>query len=400
VAQGPQKEALVEAAQTSKTSKTPSIQRAAWRSAEPKADAARQPEKKPAADSLTSCKSLRPSVALSSSVAEFGSASHLVALGLGARLACLAYTDDEPGTVEAYDTAVLRGTLRALEEIAGGPEEARRPLSTLLDEQLGYTADCLFSHQQGEVDTQGFIAHSSNGDIALVFRGTTNIVDWTTNVDTRMTECDFFETKQSATWFSSFSSCCGGPAAQPRAHHGFAAGLAVALPDIDAHLLPQLRSTSPKRVIVAGHSLGGALATGAFAYILEKFNFAASPHEVHLVTMGSPRFGDARFVAKVMTRVRQLKDLGKCSIQRVVHDEDAVPTVPPELLGFEHTGGLCRLVKDSAGRSKELEGAKAVEAPDLGTHLVTDHEPVRYLHSIDDFVQRSSEKTTDRAAKC
>jgi len=368
---------------------SPTIQRAAWRSDVTRAHFQRSPQKLALGGATTPPLS-GPCFHPAEEPAAICSATHLDELHIGARLACLAYTDDEPGTILAYNTPVLRGTLRAIEAIAGGPEEAEKPLSSLLQEQLGYIADCIFSHQHGEVDTQGFIAHSSSGDIVLAFRGTTNSLDWATNVDTRMAECDFFEPAQSASWFTGLSLCCSGDAAPPRAHHGFMTALAVALPDIETHLLPQLeQSASPKRVIVAGHSLGGALATGALAYLLGKFDFAASPHEVHLVTLGAPRFGDARFVGKMMAQVKQLEGMGKCSIRRVVHHDDAVPTVPPELFGFEHVGGLCRLVEDISGRSFELEGEEELAARTLSTELVTDHEPVRYLRSTDDFVQRS-----------
>eukprot|EP00913_Durusdinium_trenchii_P027201 g25521.t1 len=73
--------------------------------------------------------------------------------------ACLAYTDDQRGTVEH-----LGGTKKAIETLAGGPERARRPLTELL-QGLGYTVDRIFSHRAmlgslRTVDTNGFIAHN------------------------------------------------------------------------------------------------------------------------------------------------------------------------------------------------------------------------------------------------
>jgi len=365
----------------------PRLQRAAWQSKKTHPDEPTSPEKVIAGSSAV------PSLALASPACP---TSRLDELRLGARLACLAYTDDEQGTIQACDTRVLQGTLRAIEEIAGGSQEAKKPLTALLRDQLGLTADRIFSHRRGEVDTQGFIAHSGSGDLVLAFRGTTNSLDRVTNADTLTTEFDYFDTKQPA--FGGLLGCCGGAAAPPQVHHGFWSALAVAVPDIEEELLPRLRSTpaSPLRVIVAGHSLGGALATGAFAYLLGKFDFAASPHKIHLVTLGSPRFGDARFVARLADEVKKLEAMDKCSIQRVVHNDDIVPTVPPQVLGFEHVGGLLRLTENSAGQSREMLGAEAEEPPELGSELVTDHEPVRYLRSIDSLVQRSRKmKDTD-----
>lgn len=59
---------------------------------------------------------------------------------LGVKLACLAYTDDQRGTLEH-----LGGTRKAIETLAGGPERARRPLTEIL-QGLGYVVDRIFSH--------------------------------------------------------------------------------------------------------------------------------------------------------------------------------------------------------------------------------------------------------------
>ncbi|CAE8586348.1 unnamed protein product, partial [Polarella glacialis] len=61
-------------------------------------------------------------------------------LTLGVQLACLAYTDDECGTVDS-----LGGTKKSIETITGGPEQARLPLTDILG-GLGYHVDQIFSH--------------------------------------------------------------------------------------------------------------------------------------------------------------------------------------------------------------------------------------------------------------
>merc|ERR1712151_1274399 len=117
------------------------------------------------------------------------------------------------------------------------------------------------------------------------------------------------------------------------------------LTDIDEVLLPKLQEgAKPKRLIVAGHSLGGAIATGALGYLLKRFDFATSPHEVLFVTAGQPRFGDHHFKLWLDGELRRLSDLGKCSAGRIVNDHDIVPTLPSRFLGMEHSCKLCHLV--------------------------------------------------------
>lgn len=319
-------------------------------------------------------------------------------LSLGARLACLAYTDDVPGTARAYETPVLRGTLLALQAIAGGPSSARTPLSDILRTSLGFSLDRTFSHGGRHVDTQGYIAHNGAGDVVLAFRGTTCGLDWLTNIECNKVDFEPFVDKPSSqTWLQALTATCAcGGGATPQVHHGFYDALEVALADIDEVLLPLLRaSPEPKRLIVTGHSLGGALATGAFAYLLGRFDFGASPHAIHLVTLGSPRLGDARFVKEVDRRAAALRraSASKCTVARIVHSDDSVPTVPPEFLGFEHLGGLHRLQDCSKlTEERELLGEQAIAAPHMSMDLVKDHEPVRYLRAIDEYVSSTLQR--------
>lgn len=77
---------------------------------------------------------------------------------------------------------------------------------------------------------------------------------------------------------------------------------------------------SGKRLWFTGHSLGGALATLA----ADKFGDVAG-----LYTYGSPRVGDKSF-----------RDDFFVPAYRFVNNNDIVPRVPPEVLGYEHVGLL------------------------------------------------------------
>lgn len=112
-------------------------------------------------------------------------------------------------------------------------------------------------------------------------------------------------------------------------------------------------------IFFTGHSLGAALATLA----------AARHAPTALYTFGSPRVGDADFVAS-------LKHITGI-VHRVVDDQDIVATVPPEALGFQHIGTPHRLV-DATARSisSPLDG---LDAP---PKFLADHAPVNYVDRL------------------
>ena len=77
---------------------------------------------------------------------------------------------------------------------------------------------------------------------------------------------------------------------------------------------------SRKRLILCGHSLGGAVATIIASHLQPSF-----PH-LGLITFGSPRPGGRRF-----------RDRFQVPHLRYVHGDDIVPHLPSNLLGFRHT---------------------------------------------------------------
>ena len=100
-------------------------------------------------------------------------------------------------------------------------------------------------------------------------------------------------------------------------HAGFAnyatllmAQMLAAGTDLDPHA----------RLILCGHSLGGAVATIIASHMQDHF-----PH-LGLVTFGSPRPGGRKF-----------RDRLQVEHKRFVHGLDVVPHLPSSLLGFRHT---------------------------------------------------------------
>ncbi|KAH6671205.1 lipase [Halenospora varia] len=108
-------------------------------------------------------------------------------------------------------------------------------------------------------------------------------------------------------------TCSGNLVSGCKLHTGFQ----YAYQDIEDTLLPAVasaRSTYPSyTVITTGHSLGGAVATIAGAYL------RASGIPVDIYSYGSPRVGNTAFV------------------NSVTHTDDFVPRYPGKLLGYRHT---------------------------------------------------------------
>jgi len=110
------------------------------------------------------------------------------------------------------------------------------------------------------------------------------------------------------------------------AHDGFASAMRAIKPQIHAWF----ESAKPDRskLILTGHSLGAAMATLAATIWRPEW----------LVTIGSPRVGDAAFAATV-TATHKLRFVDCC---------DAVTEVPPECGGYRHIGEPTYLTRDAS----------------------------------------------------
>ena len=139
-----------------------------------------------------------------------------------------------------------------------------------------------------------------------------------------------------ANWFTDFDVKLMPGIAMPGAtvspgsvHRGFENGLNAVWDQVAAALAG--RGAQP--VVVAGHSLGAALAAVAADRALSDENLNVRASAVYC--FGMPRVGDADFA------LRYNDTLG-ATTYRLVHGEDIVATVPPSRLGFRHVGRLIR----------------------------------------------------------
>ena len=197
---------------------------------------------------------------------------------------------------------------------------------------------------------------NDGGAMALVaFRGTEpkRVLDWVADL---------------LVWFTPWPP--GG-----RVHRGFARAVRPLIDPIAAWLAAN--TPTDCHLLVTGHSLGAALATLA----------ATCWPRAELVTIGSPKVGDAAFAALLAPQ--------KCT--RIVDGKDLVTELPPGwLLPYVHVGELIQIAADgSTSRDASAVGhrpgwGEAIVAAgrrlmQLGLPLprrLTDHSPINYVRAF------------------
>jgi pimeloyl-ACP methyl ester carboxylesterase len=154
-----------------------------------------------------------------------------------------------------------------------------------------------------EIGTAGYAVDGSDM-IVIVFRGTEDDLDWTTNLNTR------FVTLQGGT-------CV---------HTGFFQAywpIRDAMFDFVTHAV----RAKQRPVYIAGHSLGGALALMATAELANHDDPLIRDSIAACYTFGCPRAGDSSFDQYV-----------KAPLYRITNGVDLVPAIPPAILGYRHVG--------------------------------------------------------------
>lgn len=138
---------------------------------------------------------------------------------------------------------------------------------------------------------------SDEADEIVAFRGTRNIHNWLMDL-----ECELADDPPG------------------RIHHGFQR----ALDSIEGELVRALENLKSRRVWMAGHSLGGALAVLCARRLLP-LNLAG------VYTFGQPRVGDSPFAQFYNSQLKPLT-------WRVVYADDIVPRIPWMPGGYRHAG--------------------------------------------------------------
>ena len=149
----------------------------------------------------------------------------------------------------------------------------------------------------------GYVAvDHARSEIVLSIRGSNNIRNFVTDIIFAFEHCDLVD------------RCL--------VHSGFAAGWEE-IKNAATSALTRAHIANPDyKFIITGHSLGGAVATLATAY-LRREGFIADAY-----TYGAPRVGNSHF-ADFLTN----QPGGQW---RVTHRDDPVPRLPPIFLGYRH----------------------------------------------------------------
>jgi hypothetical protein len=147
--------------------------------------------------------------------------------------------------------------------------------------------------------------------------------------------------------------------------------------EIQADVFDFVLSHPRRPVFVSGHSLGGAIAT------ILAVELAKDAFEVELLTLGSPRVGDAEFVATY----------GRLPIThlRVVHASDIVPRFP-RLFKYQHVCDPLHLSRSGhpigavGGALRWLCEIPGILLNDLTGESIKDHHVTQYLLALERFL--------------
>jgi len=108
-------------------------------------------------------------------------------------------------------------------------------------------------------------------------------------------------------------------------HSGFQDAHALTAQQILAAVTSELAARNTEKVLVVGHSLGGALALLDGVFLGLKL---PATTQLSVITYGMPRVGNQEFANFVDANV---------AVTRITNREDIVPIVPGRFLGFRHS---------------------------------------------------------------
>ncbi|KAJ7052004.1 Alpha/Beta hydrolase protein [Mycena amicta] len=163
-------------------------------------------------------------------------------------------------------------------------------------------------------DSHGYVARDdTRKEIVVAFRGSVSPANFVTDAVGLLVDWDTGSTNVIAPEGT-------------KVHLGFRTAWATISAKTLATVTSELAAHPGYSVVTSGHSLGGSLA--ALAGITLQMTFPNT--QVRCYTYGQPRTGNAVFAAWLDTLI------GPERLFRVVHSNDGVPTMAPELLGFVH----------------------------------------------------------------
>ncbi|EKF28826.1 lipase, putative, partial [Trypanosoma cruzi marinkellei] len=161
--------------------------------------------------------------------------------------------------------------------------------------------------------TQAFVGVNKS-TIVVSFRGTKGTINWLYNLD-------YFRVPFIR------EGCVG-----CLVHAGFNCELKSLWVEMGMYLRRLVAKKGIKRILITGHSLGGAMATIAAANLVSQNHLFSHGLKILLYTFGAPRVGNMQFADWLLASFCR----GGHESYRVTHKRDPVPHVPPRSIGYLH----------------------------------------------------------------
>eukprot|EP01039_Chlorochromonas_danica_P008946 gene8946-9869_t len=190
---------------------------------------------------------------------------------------------------------------------------------------LGYSGGFIpyYEINNLERDVQGFIGvMPAQNTIYIAFRGSTSVIDWLNNLDFNLTTYPI-------------SSCTG-----CEVNEGFLLSEQSIIASLAQNLTGLVALYSNPKIVVTGHSLGGALATLTVVDLL-----IAGFTNIELMNFGSPKVGNLAFAEFASNLIGNR--------YRVTRYQDIVPNFPDDSQ-YVHISG--EWYEDENGNIKLCEG--------------------------------------------
>ncbi|MDJ0901202.1 MAG: alpha/beta hydrolase [Xenococcus sp. MO_188.B8] len=227
--------------------------------------------------------------------------------------------------------------------------------------------------------------------LVAAFRGTDEVADWIDNISVVTLEQIKAGFRESFKKWLSREQTFSTNYSFGRVHQGFyQAFLDVWERDGMWEKLEELIDLKQSPLWVTGHSLGGAMATFAGAWLAER-NLPVRG----IYTFGQPRCGDKDFSIQLNAKLPN-------KIFRFHNSNDIVPRLPARLMNFEHTGKLIYITEDRkldanpTNWDRFLERAKGIIKDfvdkDFVPDSIEDHNIVEgYINGISAWQDRNPE---------
>ncbi|CAJ0871116.1 8252_t:CDS:2 [Entrophospora sp. SA101] len=119
------------------------------------------------------------------------------------------------------------------------------------------------------------------------------------------------------------------PAPNAKVHTGFFKAFLESRKDVIEEVTNFMETNPDFKVVLTGHSLGGAIATLTALDLVQNNKKLVSEENLFIFTYGLPRIGNQEFANFVDSQLK---------LNRIVNFEDAVPRLPPKFLDYKHSG--------------------------------------------------------------